>query len=195
MVAMSRKFLAASAALACIVAASAPDANAESGRLGYTAGRPSVPLGRPGRTLGQPTTGLAPERRQIGVDQEVQPLADPKPRDLRPVRIAPSTTQFFGSGGKAKDGSVPGGSLVALTEAERSKVREIILSQNAAEDRRVTFKLIVGAKIPENVSLRPIPPEAVDVVPKYKDFDFTIVKERIVVVQRSTREIDTMIPF
>ena len=36
-----------------------------------------------------------------------------------------------------------------------------------------------------------MPQEVVNVVPKYKDFDFTIVNDRIIVVQRSTREIGT----
>ena len=98
-------------------------------------------------------------------------------------------------GGSAARGSVAGGSLVALTPAERRKVREIILSQTAAQEPRANFKLIIGAKVPGNVSLRPMPQEAVNVVPKFKDFDFTVVDDRIVVVQRSTREIDTMIPI
>lgn len=170
------------------------EASADS-RRGYTAGRASVPPGQPGRTLGQPTTGPAPERRAIGVDEEVRPLGERNPRELSPAPLSPSTTQFFGSGGRTKDGSIPGGSLVALDEGQRRKVREIILAQDAPREPSADFRIMVGAKVPESVPLRPIPPDAVAVVPQYRDFDFTVVGNRIVVVQRSTREIDTMIPF
>jgi hypothetical protein len=102
--------------------------------------------------------------------------------------------QSSGGGGAQQQGSVPGGSLVALTEEERRKIRDIIVKQTAVQER-AEFKVMVGAKVPQNVSLRPMPQEVVKVVPRYKDFDFTIVNDRIVVVQRSTREIDTMIPI
>ena len=82
---------------------------------------------------------------------------------------------------------------MALTYEQRGKLRDIVASE-AAREPDANLKLMVGAKVPERVELRPMPEEAVKLVPKYKDFDFTIVKDRIVVVQRSTRQIDTMIP-
>jgi hypothetical protein len=104
--------------------------------------------------------------------------------------------QFLGSGGsKTEGGSVPGGSLVALTAEERRKIREIILAENVAQEPRPAFKLQVGAKLPENVSLNPIPPKVLEIQPRYKDFGFVIANDRIVIVQRGTREIDTMIPI
>ncbi|HEY7457591.1 MAG TPA: DUF1236 domain-containing protein [Xanthobacteraceae bacterium] len=176
------------------------DASADSGRrLGYTAGRPSVPMGQPGRRLGQPTTGnsdfWAPSRRPaIGAGVKQPADLDRSPAVLRdPPAAAPQGAQFSGSGGKAPDGSIPGGSHVALTFQERNQVRDIVLAQGVAE--RAEIKLMVGAKVPQEVRLTPLPPGVVNIVPKYKDFDFTIARDRIVIVERRTREIDTMIPF
>jgi hypothetical protein len=100
---------------------------------------------------------------------------------------------FSGSGGRAPDGSIPGGSRVALGFQERNQVRDILLAQGVAE--RPNLKLMIGAKVPQEVSLTPIPADAVKIVPKYKDFDFAIAKDRIVIVERNSRQIDTMIPF
>jgi hypothetical protein len=173
------------------VAALTPPASAES-RLGYSAGRPSVPMGRPGRTLGHPTTELDVPLRKPAIGAGVRSPREPRqPASLSP---GPRGQVFQGSGGIAPDGSVPGGSLVALTFEQRGKLRDIIAAQTDAQESSAKFKLMIGAKVPQGVQLQPMPQRAVDLVPRYKDFDFTIVKDRIVVVQRSTRSIDTMIP-
>jgi hypothetical protein len=117
-----------------------------------------------------------------------------EPREPASLDPGPLGQQFQGSGGVAPDGSVPGGSLVALTFEQRGKLRDIIASQSAGQESSAKFKLMIGAKVPQNVSLQPMPEQAVKLVPKYKDFDFALLKDRIVVVQRSTREIDTIIP-
>jgi hypothetical protein len=190
---MKRRSLQAVTALVVfgtVVALTPTGATAES-RLGYSAGRPSVPLGRPGRTLGHPTTELDAPLRKPAIGAGVRSTSEPRlPASLAP---GPRVQAFQGSGGAAPNGSVPGGSLVALTFEQRGKLRDIIASQSAQESS-ANFKLMVGAKVPQSISLRPMPQEAVKLVPRYKDFDFAIVKDRIVVVQRSTREIDTMIP-
>jgi hypothetical protein len=149
--------------------------------------------------MGQPTSGSTGSQQQ-GQDQGQSNSTNQLPSQLReqppqPQQATPQNPQFQSSGGTAQQGSVPGGSLVALTEQERRKIRDIILSQTAAQEPKASFKLTVGAKVPEGVSLRPMPQEAIKIEPRYKDFDFTIVNDRIIVVRRSTREIDTMIPI
>jgi hypothetical protein len=187
----SLKTVAAFFVFGTVVALAPPGASAES-RLGYSAGRPSVPLGRPERTLGHPTTELDVPLRKPAIGAGVRSPSEPRqPGSLAP---GPRVQAFQGSGGVAPDGSVPGGSLVALTFEQRGKLRDIIASQSGAQESSANFKLMIGAKVPQGVPLRPMPQEAVDLVPRYKDFDFAVVKDRIVVVQRSTRAIDTMIP-
>lgn len=168
--------------------------------LGAT-GQPDGSTGQPGRTTGQPTTGSGTD--QTGQSQQTgqgqSGVSGQLPSQLREqpsaLKTDPQNPEFQSSGGGKAQGSVPGGSLVALTEEERREIRDIILKQTAAQEARANFKVMVGAKVPQDVSLRPMPQEVVNVVPKYKDFDFTIVNDRIIVVQRSTREIDTMIPI
>ena len=109
--------------------------------------------------------------------------------------VTPSETERTSAVGAIRRVTLPPGKkLVALTFEQRGKLRDIIASQSDAQESSAKFKLMIGAKVPEGVPLRPMPQEAVDLVPRYKDFDFAIVKDRIVVVQRSNRSIDTMIP-
>jgi hypothetical protein len=150
--------------------------------------------------MGQPTTGLRGTGTQQKSTTDTTPADTSQAKDIpSPLRDKPTTTrpeqQFLGSGGKASGGSIPGGSLVALTEQERRQIRDIILKQQVAQESRVNFKVMVGAKVPQDVSLRPFPPEVLSIVPRYRDFDFVLANDRIIVVQRSTREIDTMIPI
>ncbi|MCC6947100.1 MAG: DUF1236 domain-containing protein [Bradyrhizobiaceae bacterium] len=153
---------------------------------------------------GQPSQGSSTQGTM-----ESRPGQTADPNQLHPVQRAqpqnpessqaPSATdqsQFRGSGRQAApDGSVPGGSLVALTEEERRKIRAIILSENVAQEPRANFKLQIGAKVPENVSVKPLPQQVVDIKPRYKDFGYVLAADRIVIIQRETREIDTMIPI
>ncbi|MEX2127468.1 MAG: DUF1236 domain-containing protein [Xanthobacteraceae bacterium] len=151
--------------------------------------------------MGQPTTGNSgvetsgKERPAIGAGRTTDPNPLPDALRDRPAAVPQTKQQFLGSGGKAPDGSIPGGSLVALTVQERNKIRDIILAQAVAQESRANIKLMVGAKVPESVPLRALPPDVVNIVPKYREFDFVIAADRIVIVQRSTREIDTMIPI
>jgi hypothetical protein len=169
-----------------------------SGGTSGTVSGSSRSLGQPSRIPGQPGAGsTAPANRPaIGAGSAGKagdPNALPPALRDRPASPPPQQPQFLGSGGKAPDGSIPGGSLVALTEHERNKIRDIISAQSITQERTTGFKLVVGAKVPENIPLRSLPPDVVELVPKYKEFGFLLADDRIVIVQRSTREIDTMI--
>jgi hypothetical protein len=192
---MQRKLLVAAivfSAFASVGSLVPSKASAES-RLGYSAGRPSVPLGRPGRTLGHPTTELDVPLRKPAIGASAPSSSDP--RFPTTLSSGPRGQSFLGSGGVAPNGSVPGGAEVALTFEQREKLRDIIVAEATTQESSASIKLMIGAKVPQGVPLRPMPPAAVQLVPRYKDFDFAIVKDRIVVVQRNTRQIDTMIPF
>jgi hypothetical protein len=187
----SRTCLVLLAVAAAAVTLTPASASAQSG-LGYSAGRPSTPLGQPGRTLGHPTTELGTPLRRPAIGAGAPATDGPRrPASLSP---APRGQDFIGSGGVTAEGGIPGGSHVALTYEQRGKIRAMFASKTAPKESTPPFKLIVGAKVPQSVRLEPMPQEAVNLVPRYKDYDYTIVKDRIVVVERSTREIDTMIP-
>jgi len=128
---------------------------------------------------------------------QLHPLQQEKPSGpATDSTAATEEEQFRGSGGVVQqNGSMPGGAIVALTEEERRKIREIILSENVAQEPRANFKLQVGGKVPDGVPLKPLPAQAVDIQPRYKNFGFVITNDRIVIIQRDTREIDALIPL
>ncbi len=48
---------------------------------------------------------------------------------------------------------------------------------------------VIGAPLPGDVELMPLPPTIVDLVPEYRDYDYVVVNDEIVIVQPSTRQV------
>ncbi len=58
-----------------------------------------------------------------------------------------------------------------------------------ATPRSVNANVHVGAPLPGDVELMPLPPTIVDLVPEYRDYDYVVVNDEIVIVQPSTRQV------
>ena len=58
---------------------------------------------------------------------------------------------------------------------------------------RVDFSISVGTVIPTHVHLRPLPSTIVEIVPRYRGYDFFVVKDEIVIVEpRSHKIVDVI---
>ena len=56
------------------------------------------------------------------------------------------------------------------------------------------FPLRVGASVPANVPLKPLPPEVARIVPAYKNYSYVMTQNQIAIVITEKREIDLLIP-
>lgn len=54
---------------------------------------------------------------------------------------------------------------------------------------RVDFSVSVGTAVPRSIDLRPVPRTIVDIVPQYRDYDFFVVRDEIVIVAPRTHKI------
>lgn len=54
---------------------------------------------------------------------------------------------------------------------------------------RVNFSVSVGTVVPRDIELRPMPRTIVEIVPQYRDYDFFVVRDEIVIVQPRTHRI------
>jgi hypothetical protein len=54
---------------------------------------------------------------------------------------------------------------------------------------RVDFSVSVGAVVPTHVHLRPLPTTIVDIVPRYRGYDFFAARDEIVIVEPHTHKI------
>lgn len=55
--------------------------------------------------------------------------------------------------------------------------------------RNLNVDVHIGAALPADVELLPLPPTIVDMVPEYRDYDYVVDNDQIVIVQPSTRDV------
>jgi hypothetical protein len=53
----------------------------------------------------------------------------------------------------------------------------------------LNFDVAVGARVPEDILLRPLPPEIVEIAPEYRGYDYVYSNDRIVFIQPDTHEV------
>lgn len=131
----------------------------------------------------------------------------PVQRDPEPVRTKSEQNEQdrAGSGGQPGgggtadgtvlgEGSKAGGSVLSLSPAEIEKIRRVISSYSIAPPERAKFQMRIGALVPGNVDLRPIPPELKGVIPDHQNFSYIRTPGQIAIVITDKREIDVLIP-
>ncbi len=130
----------------------------------------------------------------------------PAQRDPEPARTQSEQTEQerAGSGGQpggggtadgtTLDGSRAGGSLLSLSPEEIEKIRRVINSYSIAPPQRAKFQMRIGALVPGNVDLKPIPPELKGIIPDHQNFSYVRTPGQIAIVITDKREIDVVIP-
>jgi hypothetical protein len=66
---------------------------------------------------------------------------------------------------------------------------ETIRNQHVDVIRNADFALHEGVLIPERHHLLPLPSEIVSIYPEYRDYDYVVVNDTIVIVDPSSRKI------
>jgi hypothetical protein len=88
----------------------------------------------------------------------------------------------------------PAGPL-ALSREQQERIRNILLSHNIMQSPASEFPLQVGALVPPEVELMPLPPENADAIPNYRGYSYVISQDRIVIVVTEKRAISLLIPM
>lgn len=134
------------------------------------------------------------------------PLAVSEPKVQLPIAAQLpqlSTPSAVPAGSTAVPGSVrstqpepraaaPGSLRLSPPEIER--VRDILLTHNIMQTEAADFPLRVGAVVPEDVNLSPLPIELSDMVPAYAHYSYVIVHNQIAIIVSRSREIRVLIP-
>ena len=74
-----------------------------------------------------------------------------------------------------------------LSNDRAARVADTLLA--TATPQNVNVNVRVGEPLPGDVRLLPLPPTIVDLVPEYRDYDYVVVNDEIVIVQPSTRHV------
>ena len=65
----------------------------------------------------------------------------------------------------------------------------MIRDQHVAPVNNVNFSIVVGSRVPRDVSFHPLPTEIVTIYPDWRGYEFVLVGNQIVVVDPRTFEI------
>ncbi|OKO79052.1 DUF1236 domain-containing protein [Bradyrhizobium sp. NAS96.2] len=84
---------------------------------------------------------------------------------------------------------------VNINDQQRTQINTSISRLNVQPLTNVNFSLSVGAVVPHDVRLQPLPAEVAEILPQYRGYDFVLVKDEIVIVEPSSYKIVTVLPY
>jgi hypothetical protein len=76
-----------------------------------------------------------------------------------------------------------------LSSEQRTKITTVIRDQHVSPVNDVNFSIVVGTRVPRDVSFHPLPTEIVNIYPDWRGYEFILVREQIIVVDPETFEI------
>jgi hypothetical protein len=76
-----------------------------------------------------------------------------------------------------------------LSNEQASRIADTLWTTASPAQTRVNIDVNVGEPLPGNLELMPLPPVVVSIVPEYRDYDYVVVHEEIVIVQPTTRKV------
>ena len=81
----------------------------------------------------------------------------------------------------------------AVAPEKAAKINEVISREKVQSVDNVNFSVSVGVNIPSTVTVHPLPPTIVEIVPEYRGYDYIVVREEIVIIEPRTRRIITVV--
>jgi hypothetical protein len=123
--------------------------------------------------------------------RQAQP-AQPRPDMREPARV--QQPQREGPPARATE-SKPGGPAVQLSVEQRTRIRQVIVSQRVERTARVNFDIRIGTRVPRaEVRLFPVPVTVIEIVPQYRGYLYFVYEDEIVIVDPVTLEIVAVLP-
>jgi Protein of unknown function (DUF1236) len=157
------------------------------------------------------TTGQAPETAKPGTSaqapEKAQPSerAKPLPTAQAPGKTTDSDRQSVGESQKqgaapnaaAQKGSAQKGSdsfaSAPMSTEQNVKFRETLKGEKAERLTNVRFSISIGDEIPKSVHFYRLPARIVEYAPQYRDFDYILVGDDILIVNPRTHRIVAVI--
>jgi hypothetical protein len=82
-----------------------------------------------------------------------------------------------------------------LSTEQRTQITTVIRNERVAPANNVDFQISIGTRVPrERISLRPLPAEVITIYPRWRGYEFFLVRDQIVVVDPRTGEIVDVLP-
>jgi hypothetical protein len=82
---------------------------------------------------------------------------------------------------------------VNINDTQRTRIAEVVSSANI-RPIDVRFRVETGVAVPATVTLHPLPPRIVEIVPQYRSYRYFVTRDRIVIVEPAKKTIVAVIP-
>jgi hypothetical protein len=123
------------------------------------------------------------------------------PRDAREIQMRNSVivvaTLVLGSAMAPGQGRSEPGSMLevdSLSLEQMTKIGTIITKEQSARLSHITFPVSIGAVVPEQIPLQPLPPSVNELAPQFRGHSYIIVEEVIAIIDPKTRKITAALP-
>jgi hypothetical protein len=139
------------------------------------------------------TTGQAPDKAGSPKTQSDEQGTAP---GQSPKETKPSTAQspsHDAAPGAAAAGAKPGASG-ALSNEQHVRIRDTLRGEKAEHLKNVQFAITIGEAVPRTVHLYKLPVGIVEYVPQYRDYEYILVGDEILIVDPRTLRIVAVIP-
>ena len=108
-----------------------------------------------------------------------------------PAPATPKSSQSTTTEKGATTGQGAAAGSAKLSTEQRTKITTIIKQQKVqrVEPSKLNISISVGAKVPSTVRFYPLPVEVISIYPQWRGYDYILVGDEILVIDRRTHEI------
>ncbi|WFU34403.1 DUF1236 domain-containing protein [Bradyrhizobium brasilense] len=139
---------------------------------------------RPADTKQQQTQQQIDRDRKEQRDQAAQPSTSSPQQSARPA----DNTQTQKTG-QAPDQSNRQTSSAALNDDQRRQVVDQLRRDRTATSQNLNVQVNVGTRLPQGVQARRLPPDIVRIMPQYRDYEYTVIDNRVAIIDPRRREV------
>jgi outer membrane biosynthesis protein TonB len=145
-------------------------------------------------------TAQAPDKEKPAPTAQVQEKAKPSPMAQTPDKTISTDRQTVGqSPGRTAEPNAPAqkesksSAAAPMSSEQNGKLRESLKGEKSERLSSVKFSISVGDAVPESVHFYRLPERIVEYAPQYRDFDYILVGDDILIVDPRTHRIVAVI--
>ena len=143
---------------------------------------------RDSRTTGsQPPAAAKEQQTQTQQPTQNNQASQPSRQENTAQTPQPQTAQ-----NQASAPSPTGTASASVSTEQRTQIIQGLAKNRAAisrETQNLNIQVNIGTQLPPRVRPRPLPPDIVRIVPRYRGYEYTVVEDEIVIVEPRSRRV------
>jgi hypothetical protein len=147
--------------------------------------------GQPKQDRAQDTNKPADTKQQMDRDRKDQrdQAAEPSGASTQQQTSRPGDTAPSQKTGQTPDQSNRQTSSATVNDDQRRQVVDQLRRDRAATSQNLKIQVNVGTRLPQNVQARRLPSDIVRIMPQYRDYDYTVIDNRVAIIDPRRREV------